>query len=386
MRLPGELGALTYCTNIHRGEAWSDVRENVMTLVPDVKRRVSPDAPFGVGLRLSERAARELASERELERFASDLAARDLYVVTLNGFPYGDFHRTPVKENVYRPDWREPERLAYTELLAHILARLVPEGGRATISTVPGTIKARAASSSERAEVAYALVRQAQALHELAERTGRTIQLALEPEPCCMLETVDETVDFFENHILTSPEVNEAIVRRHLCVCLDTCHAAVEFEDPRHVISALSGAGIAIGKMQLSSGLRVRDVDAEKLAYLERFADDVYLHQVVARRGETLTRYLDLPDAIAAAKARSRADDEWRVHFHVPIFENDLGLIEGTQPFLIDLLATHANTPLTAELEVETYTWDVLPPELRRESVTESIARELGFVREHLAT
>jgi hypothetical protein len=158
----------------------------------------------------------------------------------------------------------------------------------------------------------------------------------------------------------------------------------VEFEDPRAAVGALERAGISIGKVQLSSGLRVTRVDAEKLAMLERFADDVYLHQVVARRGETLARYLDLPEAIAVARSRSSFDDEWRVHFHVPIFENDLGAIEGTQPFLVELLALHAAAPFTAELEVETYTWDVLPPELRTSTVTESIARELSWVLDRL--
>jgi hypothetical protein len=167
-------------------------------------------------------------------------------------------------------------------------------------------------------------------------------------------------------------------------VCLDACHAAVEFEDPRAAVAALDRAGISIGKMQLSSGLRVARVDAEKLALLERFADDVYLHQVVARRGDTLERYLDLPEAIAVARSRASFDDEWRVHFHVPIFENDLGAIEGTQPFLAELLALQAEKPFTGELEVETYTWDVLPPELRASTVTESIARELAWVLERL--
>lgn len=382
MKLAGDLGALTYCTNIHPGEEWPEVRSNVATHVVDVKRRVSPDAPFGIGLRLSERAARALSVPDELARFKDELAAAGLYVVTINGFPYGSFHGKPVKESVYRPDWREPERLQYTDLLANLLASLLPEQGRATISTVPGAIKSRASEPAQ-GEIARALVGQAMALHDLERTTGRTIVLAIEPEPCCMLETIEETIAFFERHVFSASS-DEAIVRRHLGVCLDACHAAVEFEDPRAAVAALQRAGLLIGKMQLSSGLRVARVDAEKLALLERFADDVYLHQVVARRGDTLERYLDLPEAIAVARSRASFDDEWRVHFHVPIFENDLGAIEGTQPFLADLLALQGEAPFTGELEVETYTWDVLPPELRTSTVTESIARELSWVLERL--
>src|SRR5258706_10988716 len=142
---------LTYCTIIHAGESWHDVRANVERHVVDVKHRVAPDEPFGVGLRLSARAAEELAAGDELSRFERCLIEQRLYVFTINGFPYGPFHGTPVKAAVYRPDWIEPERVAYTNRLADLLARLLPDGVDGTISTVPGCFRARVADGSVRA-------------------------------------------------------------------------------------------------------------------------------------------------------------------------------------------------------------------------------------------
>jgi len=169
-------------------------------------------------------------------------------------------------------------------------------------------------------------------------------------------------------------------LRRHVGVCLDTCHAAVEFEEPAEAVRALRAAGIRIAKMQLSAGLRLRRVDRETLAALARFDDTVYLHQVVQRDGGGLTRWADLPDALRTRAAAG----EWRVHFHVPLFMERLGLFENTQPVLADFLALQAAEPVTAHLEVETYTWSVLPEEHRTEDVVSAVARELRWVIDRL--
>jgi sugar phosphate isomerase/epimerase len=342
---------LTYCTNIHPGESWPEVRAN-LAHVARVKALVCPDAPFGVGLRLSARAAAEL----DVGELRALLAADDLYVFTINGFPYGPFHGTPVKEAVYRPDWREPERVAYTNRLADILAAVVPAGVTGTISTVPACFRARGAAD---AEIADNLAR---SVDHLAKRG---VVLALEPEPCCAIETIAEAVAFFDAH----PQLD----RRHVGICLDACHAAVEFEDARAAIAALRAAGIAIAKVQISAGLQAAPVDRAALA---RFADDVYLHQVVARHGDAFTRYVDLPEALADP----RPADEWRIHFHVPIFHAG----GTTQRYLADLLAQHRAAPLSTHLEVETYTWDVLPADYRNEPIASAIARELRWVLEQL--
>lgn len=396
MKLPAHGGAdLTYCSNIHPGEQWSETRENLERYVVEVKQRVCPDGPFGVGLRLSAEAADALARPAELEAFAGWLREQDLYVFTLNGFPYGPFHGQPVKEAVYRPDWSEPERGRYTRMLAEIARGLwQPERGEVmSISTVPGCFADRAVGDVP-ARMRAALVEQVGALWEIREAGGPEIVLALEPEPCCFLETVEETVAYFRDHLhgrsavealcrATGLGIGEAeeVLRRHLGVCLDTCHAAVEYEDPRAVFGELDAAGIRVGKVQVTTGLRLAVVDDETVRAVEHFADDVYLHQVVVRRGEQLVRHVDLPHAIAEYRSGLLAD-EWRVHFHVPVFLRDLDPFENTQAWLEDALGVLARDERPAALELETYTWDVLPSRYRDVPVVEAIVRELQWLED----
>ncbi|MFP4539136.1 MAG: metabolite traffic protein EboE, partial [Dichotomicrobium sp.] len=234
MRLPGNLGWLTYCTNIHPGESWAETRRTVAERVSEVKRQVSPDASFGVGLRLSAKAAEELSEEGNLEDFAALLAENDLHVFTINGFPYGPFHGTPVKENVYEPGWFDSARLDYTNRLADLLAALLPDGMTGSISTVPCAFRPRGQGREE--AMRENLIRHAARLHGIAERTGKEIALALEPEPCCYLETTAETVAYFKQRLLDGSAVGrmseltslsaaqaEETLRRHLGVCLDVC-------------------------------------------------------------------------------------------------------------------------------------------------------------------
>ncbi len=392
---------LTYCTNIHPAESWAEVRENLARYVLAVKARVAPDRPFGVGLRLSAQAAESLEAPRELEAFREFLDAHGLYVFTINGFPYGVFHRQRVKEEVYLPDWLDPARLVYTDRLARILAAVLPAepGLEGSVSTAPGAFKARVKDEGDAARMAEQMIRHVAALHRLSEQTGKVISLALEPEPCCHMETVAETVTFFERHLLSAGAVgrlatltglgraaSEAFLRSRLGVCFDACHMAVEFEDPRDALETLRRAGIRIGKFQISAGLRVplRGHDPERLAALRPFAESVYLHQVVERGAGGLIRYVDLPQALAAAE-RGGEPREWRVHFHVPLFLERLGPFLNTQEFLVTLLDLVRHDPPSQHFEVETYTWDVLPEEYRREDVVTAIAREIEWVLSRLS-
>lgn len=403
MQLTGPGGGhLTYCSNIHPGERWPEVRAILDHAVPMVRDAVASDQPFGVGLRLSAAAAEALMQPDARADLRALLAANSLYVFTLNGFPYGAFHGVGVKENVYRPDWREPARLAYTRCLAGLLAELLPDNPElsGSISTVPGAFKPRCADPSAAAAIADNLLRAAAHLVTLERESGRHIALALEPEPCCFLETIAEAVAFFEAYLfsraaaerlaaLAGLGVAEAAVasRRHLGLCLDTCHAAVEFEDAAAAIASLRAAGIAIAKLQLSSALIVRPVTGAAIEALRPFADPVYLHQVVERSSAGLRRFIDLPDAMADFLANPDGDDEreWRIHFHVPIFRRDLPPFASTQAFLDDILALHRAAPISPHLEVETYTWSMLPAAYRDDDMTTAIARELAWVRDRLA-
>ena len=394
---PGGAGSvhLTYCTNIHPGETWEEIRRNLADHVLRVKALVSPRAPFGVGLRLSAEAARTLAETNALDDLSAFLSDHDLYVFTINGFPYGRFHGARVKEDVYRPDWLQDERLAYSDVLAHVLAALLPDGLSGSVSTVPGCYRPRAATPEALAAVADRLILHAATLVRLDREHGKCVTLALEPEPFCVLETVAETVRFFEDHVFTrgasarlaastglGPAESEAALHRHLGVCLDACHAAVEFERPAEAVAALRRAGIKIAKVQVSAGLVVEPPSDAQREALRSFAEDVYLHQVVARRGEALLRYPDLEEALqdpAAARA-----DEWRIHFHVPLFREELGPFRNTQGFLRELLSLQAKDPVSTHLEVETYTWDVLPDHLKTGDIVEYVTRELDWVKGQL--
>ena len=393
MQLAGEpdLGHLTYCTNIHAGTTWQEVLDSLRQHLPTIRSKVCPDSSFGVGLRLSALATATLLETKHRAELIEFLTAGDYYVFTINGFPYGPFHGEQVKSGAYRPDWATPQRLEYTNQLADLLAELVPAGLGGSISTVPGTFKPWAERRIDR--ITGNLIEHVAHLHSIAERSGRQIVLALEPEPCCLLETIEETIAFFEQKLLSSSArahlarrigadvaTADQVLRDHIGVCYDVCHAAVEYEDPTKSVEALRAAGIAIAKLQLSSALRIPKVDANALERLKQFDEPVYLHQVVERRNSTLYRYADLSEAFAATRSKDETS-EWRVHFHVPIFLEDLPGLGTTQRFLREILDLHSRQPLSRHLEVETYTWDVLPSEYRDVTVAAAIAREINWVR-----
>jgi sugar phosphate isomerase/epimerase len=393
-RLPGG-PHLTYCTNIHAGETWAEINASLDAHVPAIKAAVSPDAPFGIGLRLSGIAAAELARPAALASFRDQLDRLGAYVFTVNAFPYGPFHGTRVKEQVYEPDWRTEERVAFTLNAARTLAALLPESGFGSISTVPGAFKPRALEPGAIEAMVERLLAAAAELIALRRNTGRHIALALEPEPCCFLETVEEAVAFFNERLFASRPVArfaalvglssaeaETELRQVMGICYDVCHGAVEFEDPVAALRRLKREGIGVPKIQLSAALRVPEMTRDHLSRLQRFDTAVYLHQVVVRNGR-LDRFTDLPVAFAAFRAGA-ATGEWRIHCHVPVFLSDLEELRSTQDALISVLHALRREALSPHLEVETYTWDVLPDRLKTGSKAADIARELDFVQREL--
>jgi len=394
--LPGS-PHLTYCTNIHAGESWEEIFTALRSHLPAIKESVCADAPMGVGLRLSAAAAEELISPHTLHELQTFLRDAGLYVFTVNAFPYGAFHATRVKEQVYEPDWRTGARLQFTNRVADILAQLLPDGVEGSISTVPGAFKAAIKTEADIDAMVQALIRHAAHLHAISRAQGKSVVLALEPEPCCFIETIEEAISFFNGRLFAQSSIEmfarladvpageaEAALRRHLGVCLDVCHAAVEFEDPTECVARLDAAGIRVPKIQLSSALRVPTVDERAVELLHAFDDGIYLHQTVTTdNGGRLTRYTDLPDAIAARR-NGAASGEWRVHCHVPLFCADYGVLQSTQQPLAELLAACRTRAMAPHLEVETYTWDVLPANMRGGEIGNDIARELTWVRSQL--
>ena len=397
MKLGAGAGHLTYCTNIHPGESWPEIRANVEKFFPAVRDRVAPGQAFGIGLRLSGKASKTLTEDpAALREFQEFMSRNKLYVFTINGFPYGTFHGTRVKEEAYLPDWRDPERLRYTDELAELMAKLLPAGIEGSISTVPGAYKPAMGKDFDIARITEHMVRHAARLVDIRKRTGKFIALAIEPEPSCYLETIEECVEFFGNHLFGNAAVNllgdltgmdaraaSAALHDHLGLCLDLCHAAVEFEDPDACLNQLANAGIRVHKMQISAGLRVAKLTPGALEGLRQFNDPVYLHQVVEQGPGGVRRFTDLPEALATVNGNA-GGREWRVHFHVPIFLDELGEFSSTSFFIRKVLERHRRQPVSAHLEVETYTWNVLPPHLQAGGMEQAIARELNWVREEL--
>jgi sugar phosphate isomerase/epimerase len=389
MKLPESLGHLTYCLNIHPTQTYAEVMAALIGPAAQVKASVCPNGPFAIGLRFSGEALEELADPAKRAALKARLDEQDFHAVTVNGFPYGRFHGTRVKQEVYQPDWRSEKRVRYTNALADLMAELAAEGEMISLSTVPGTFKPLAVGAE--ALIADNILQSVANLIALEARTGVTVALAIEPEPACFLETIAESVDFFANHLFSpsaaarvaelaelSTDAAAAALPRHLGLCYDVCHAAVEYEDPAASIADLRDAGIPIHKLQLSAALLIPEINAARREALAAYAEPTYLHQVIRRTSEGLKSELDLPDALALGEGAD--GEEWRVHFHVPVFIRDLGAFSSTRDFLADILALHRQTPISSHLEIETYTWDVLPKDLRGATVAEDIAREFAWV------
>ncbi len=391
---------LTYCTNIHPGEGWSQVFANLVQYILPLKQKLSPNQPFGIGLRLASAASRELLEGNNLEQFKFWLKEHDLYVFTLNGFPYGGFHLQVVKDKVYSPDWSKQKRLDYTLRLTTILGELLPEEIEGSISTVPLSYKpwleenqlsqARVTSSAtiHIAQVVAQMVR-------IRSTTGKVLHLNLEPEPDGLIENAAEVVRYFQKYLLPMggtylaknlgiPQVAaEVLLLEHVRVCYDTCHFAVEYENPASVFQQFQAAGIQIGKIQISAALKVKLPQDRRQRFLVKdrlqpFAESTYLHQVIARHPDgRLQHYRDLGCALSFLEESTAC--EWRTHFHVPLFFKDYQVLQSTQDHIILVFELLQNNEICNHLEIETYTWEVLPPQMKLD-ISASIEREYEWV------
>lgn len=372
---------LAYCTNIHRGETWPETFDSLEKYTLAVRERVAPNKPYAIGLRLSNRAARELSERATLLEFQRWLGQKDCYVFTINGFPYGQFHGQRVKEKVYLPDWTSPERAAYTNLLFDLLAQLVPAGVEGSVSTVPCGFKEIVTASDALKLIRQNIWRCVEHIDRVSQKTRRKLHLGLEPEPLCLLETSDEVVQFFDQMRADHPD--DLRLAEHLGVNYDTCHLGVEFEEPQNAIGALSQHGIKISKLHLSSALKVKPTIEAREA-LANFADDIYLHQVIVRRPDGIRAvYRDLSDALAG-EPKCLPDEsqntEWRIHFHVPLHSSPTPVFDNTTDHLIGVLdILQSNPRLCSHLEMETYTWEVLPAELKSRDVVDQLVAEYGW-------
>jgi hypothetical protein len=403
---------LAYCTNVHRGETWAETFDSLNTHTLRVKERVQPSGRYAIGLRLSDHASRDLSNPQTLLEFQRWLGQHDCYVFTINGFPFGQFHGTRVKENVYRPDWTDPRRLEYTTRLFDLLAQLVPPGIEGSVSTSPGSFKDFVISPSQERAMRDNFWRCVEHIAALSERANRQLHLGVEPEPFGWFENTAETLNFFEQ--MRDEHPGDSRLERHLGVNYDACHFAIEFEEPAQAVAKFQEHGIRLSKIHLSNALRLRP-SVVALKELAAFAEDIYLHQVIVRSADgTLSRFRDLPIALecAGSRAQQREFDEdtgvghaalssrvavpgdghtpqesseWRVHFHVPLHWQPTGGLNGTADHVTGLLKLlEAHPRLCSHLEMETYTWAVLPEPFRSRDVTDQLVAEYDWTSQRL--
>lgn len=390
---------LSYCTNIHPGETWEDTFQSIKDYIPKVKANLGIQGPFGIGLRLSNQASETLISDENLREFQEWLDAHHCYVFTMNGFPYGEFHHTVVKDNVHQPDWSTDARKEYTLRLFHILEALTPTGQEGSISTSPISYRHWFGSDSDRDEVLLTACEQlaeiTAELHQIEQKAQKTLHLDIEPEPDGILENTDEVLWFFRDWLIPkggawlveklgiSSAAAEQLLKHHIRICYDVCHFAIVYEKAEDTFRKLQGEGIKIGKIQISAALKVGvPTDLEKRQNLQTklkpLAESTYLHQVIGRDASgQLQSYPDLPEAIAILDKTEM--EEMRIHFHVPVFLAHYGDFSSTQSDIIHVLEEIKKHPVCSHLEVETYTWDVLDKALRQE-LSSSITREMEWV------
>lgn len=387
---------LTYCLNVHPGEQWADNLAAIKAHTLAIRDRVAPGKPFGLGLRLSRLAAEALQQPDALAEFREFMGRESLYAFTVNGFPYGTFHGKPVKTAVYQPDWSTRERLDYTLLLADILSKLLPEDIDGSISTLPLGYAFPSALRPPPSAILH-LAECAAGLHAIRAKTGREIHLGLEPEPDCLLETTDDMIRFFEGPLLEqglphlasrlscTQQKAEAILRRHIGICFDTCHLAIQFEDLADSLTRLIDHGIRISKIQLSSALEVAPTETARQRLLD-FVDPIYLHQVKwintlpAPRSPLPASFPDLPLALASPLSPDALAQLWRIHFHLPLYFKGDGILNSTSKAMDTRFWQKLKAAPISHLEIETYTFNVLPKTLQAGGIESSITREYDWV------
>jgi hypothetical protein len=398
MNLGKGLGHLTYSTLVHPADDWDQLWKSVNTYLPQVKARMAPNQKFGVCLRTSAPSAAALSADpskrADLKQFFAD---NDLYLYTANAFVYGVFKKQIIKEEVYEPDWRTDDRVEYTMQVATLLAHLAPDGIEPSIQSAPLGFKPRVTGDDVVQAYTTNVIRVVAHLVKLHKETGKVVTLGLEPEPRCFLETTDETVEYFTKTLFSGETakrlakatgLNEAdaavAMRKHMGVVFDIGHQAVGFEHIPTSLQKLVDNDVQIVKLQEAASMYMPGVTQKTVDALQAFAKTIYLSQTCQKKDGKTTWFMNLEDAFEDWY-KNPGPRDWRTHFHVPVFLNDLGAFGTTRYALEEALAFHKKTPLSAHLEIETYTWDVLPDHLKTGDIVEYVCREMDWVKGQLA-
>ena len=380
---------LGYCTNVHAGGTLNETLASLEKHACAVRAIVAPRGLLPIGLWLSASAAQEVTDDPDgAKRLREWLISRGLVVFTMNGFPYHNFHAGLGKKRVYEPQWADVRRALYTMQLADILVQLLPDAATAphlaeegSISTLPLGWRESFTQQSSGASIGMAatqIEQVARHLRAIEDRTGVCIHLDIEPEPGCMFDRAQHLVDFLGQCVKPSPALPDP--SRHIRACHDICHSAVMFEPQREALETYRKGGVRIGKVQVSSAIECDGSEAG-FRMLRNFDEPKFLHQTMVLDGRgTVQPFDDLGDAFDHAP-----DGTWRSHFHVPIDLDELGPLRTTQREIDSFLAAMTPDDGIRHMEVETYAWNALPMDFRRDSLARGIADELLWIRERLA-
>jgi len=385
---------LAYSTNVHRGEGLGDIYRFMTEFTVPIARRVFGGGESGLELCLGSRSSRELSRRKNLEAFRTFLGENRLALFSVNAFPLLDFHAARVKERVYRPSWDEPERSRATNRIAGILAALLPEGVQGSISTLGGIFRPRGHDPPTFRRLAAGYLKTLESLARLEAETGKTIVLAVEPEPDTTMETARDVIDFFEAYLFPvarevwrrrgiSRSQCESILRKFFTVNFDTCHFSVLFRDLVGSLHELERAGLGVGKIHATSAISLCNPYDAPAAYarFRGMQEPRYFHQFCGRdeSGVIVWRGLDL-DALPRRLVRGRHPyvSELRSHYHVPLCLGSWNRLDTTRDETRALVVETVRRRLCSQFVVETYTWPILRGEAR---LVEGISREISWLR-----
>jgi hypothetical protein len=375
---------LAYCTNIHPAESWMEtfhvLKTHALAVRDELKNESIFSQSFPLAPRLSARAAIELLEGDNLSIFKQWLKKENCHVFTINGFPYGAFHGTRVKENVYKPDWTKKNRLYYTRNLFQILVELLEPGQEGSVSTLPGSFKSFEADEKV---IIQHLLELADEIEDISMERKIDLHLGLEPEPLGYFENTEETIAFFERLFLASN--NPEMVKRRIGVNYDTCHFSLEYNDCEDSLNRFHAAGIRISKVHLSAALSLDPKNDDAIKALHAYDESTYLHQVLLRdESGKITRFTDLPDFFNTESYVIKNAKEARVHFHIPLDADPQKPLSSTRQHAVELLGYRKKNPdFCQHYEIETYTWGVLPENMHR-PIEQQLAAEYRWVLEYL--
>jgi hypothetical protein len=336
----------------------------------------SSDKMTGLGFWTSEfflELMRDPDNFRYLQEF---LEKRNYYISTVNAFPYGVFHNQPVKDKVYMPNWLNEKRVDFTIKAAEFLEKFLPDGGSGSISTLPGAYRRhiRDYNGDSLRLIARNLEKTAEYLAYLYEKTGKKIRLGIEMEPDCIWETPDEFAGFYKKYMLPN-----RYSREYIGVCYDTCHQELIENGPGAGLEILERYEIPVVKIQLSAALQIQN--GAKFADIKEFDEPVYLHQTRIfneKNGTICETFSDIPEL----RSYSGDDVTLKCHFHLPLFwDSDNTSFKSARKELLAVIRyIKANPGFCRDLEIETYTYSVLPDCVDFRSIGSAVSKEYDWV------